>query len=130
MSLGSAPPTLIPTTYVRVPGTPAEGSQPLMLAGDGPVDGEDRPCRGRGADPRTAGLFISDGRLLAVAWTRTAFEAAAEGIRPFAFSDWPRSSPTPTRAPRAVIFASRAGPSRRQLVTSPGGSPADSRLRG
>lgn len=96
------------TTYVRVPGTPAEGiTAPMMLAGDGPVDGKIVLVEAAVPTPRTAGLFIA----MADYWQwrgHTAFEAAAEEFDRFAFSDWPTIKPYADQGAKAVIFISRA----------------------
>lgn len=112
------------TTYVRVPGTPAEGiTAPMMLAGDGPVDGKIVLVEAAVPTPRTAGLFIA----MADYWQwrgHTAFEAAAEEFDRFAFSDWPTIKPyaEPGRQGGDLHKPGFAGRSGRRLVTSPGGS--------
>ncbi len=96
------------TTYVRVPGTPPEGiTAPLVVAGDGPVDGKIVLVEAAVPTPRKAGLFIA----MADYWQwrgHTAFEGAAEEFDRFAFSDWPSIKPYADQGAKAVLFISRA----------------------
>lgn len=96
------------TTYVRVPGTPPEGiTAPLVVDGEGSVDGKIVLVDADVPTPRTAGLFIA----MADYWQwrgHTAFEAAAEEFERFAFSDWPSLGPYADQGAKAVIFISRA----------------------
>lgn len=96
------------TTYVRVPGTPPEGiTAPLILAGDGPVEGKIVLVEAALPTPRTAGMFIA----MADYWQwrgHTAFEAAAEEFDRFAFSDWPSLNSYAQQGAKAVLLVSRA----------------------
>jgi hypothetical protein len=96
------------TTYVRVPGTPPGGiTAPLILEGDGPVDGKIVLVEANVPTPRKAGLFIA----MSDYWQwrgHTAFEGAAEEFDRFAFTDWPSIKPYAEQGAEAVIFISRA----------------------
>lgn len=93
------------TTFVRVPGTPAEGlTGPLVADGEGPDEGSILLVELPVPTPRTAGLFIA----MADYWQwrgHTAFEAAAEEFDRFAFSEWPVSLQSyVSRGVKAVVF--------------------------
>lgn len=96
------------TSYVRVPGTPPEGlTAPLVIAGEGSVEGKIVLVDAAVPTPRKAGLFIA----MSDYWQwrgHTAFEAANEEFDRFAFSDWPSVTAFANQGAKAVIFISRA----------------------
>ncbi len=99
------------TSYVRAPGTPAEGvTGPLVLdtgkpdAGPDPAEGSILLVELNVPTPMTAGFFIA----MADYWQwrgHTAFEAAAEEFNRFATSGWPASLQSYLdRGARGVVF--------------------------
>jgi hypothetical protein len=97
------------TTFVRVPGTPAEGvTGPLVLDGEGPDEGSILLVELSVPTKRTAGQFIA----MSDYWQwrgHTAFEAAAEKFDRFAFSEWPLTLQSyADRGVKAVIFIADA----------------------
>jgi len=95
----------VPTIFVRVPGTPAEGvSGPLVKEGDGSAEGSillvELPVPGK----VTAAVFLG----MASYWQwdgHTAEEVAAEEFRRFAYSPWPASLQSyADQGAKAVIF--------------------------